>query len=412
MRRTARTGRSERIFPTISPPGFQIQADSRDGPVAQWGPSQDPHPRSSSALPRRLLDRIPNKREFLARSFERLGLLSLLERAALRRRPTLVVLTYHRIAVPGPEAGPFYDPVISATPESFRAQMRSLAGRYRIIGLDQATIIEPGGPGDLLRAGRAHHLRRRLSRQLRDGPADPSRAWRAGRVLPPDRADRRAEAALVGSRRLRGQADARAAPSAGPPSRRSPADRHHAGDEPDAGRGPSAIMRIIGEFLDRAIPDQAWFLAQLDDRAEVSIDDAALGRALFMGWDQVKQLADAGMDVGSHGHSHARWASSTTTRSAASWPSPGRSWSSRLGRGVTALAYPYGWSGSFTARTVELAAEAGYRLAFSSLEGVNQPDRPGFEPLALRRLNVGTGDTPPLLRARASLHAALGRSFL
>ena len=37
---------------------------------------------------------------------------------------------------------------------------------------------------------------------------------------------------------------------------------------------------------------------------------------------------------------------------------------------------------------------------------------PGFDPFALRRLNVGTGDSPPLLRARAALHAAVGRSIV
>ena len=84
----------------------------------------------------------------------------------------------------------------------------------------------------------------------------------------------------------------------------------------------------------------------------------------------------------------------------------------QLGRDVSAIAYPFGWAGAFTPSTVVLTAKAGYRLAFSSFEGVNQPKKPGFEPLVLRRLNVGMGDSPPLLRARASLYAALGHSFM
>ena len=78
----------------------------------------------------------------------------------------------------------------------------------------------------------------------------------------------------------------------------------------------------------------------------------------------------------------------------------------RLGREVAALAYPYGWPGSYTARTKALAAEAGYRLAFASLEGVNRPD--GLDPYDIRRLGVGSGDSPALLRARTALHAAFG----
>ena len=73
-------------------------------------------------MPCRLLDRITNKRELLARAFGSLGFIGLLEQIALRR-PALVVLTYHRIAVPGNASNPYYDPVISATPDAFEAQI-------------------------------------------------------------------------------------------------------------------------------------------------------------------------------------------------------------------------------------------------------------------------------------------------
>jgi hypothetical protein len=41
---------------------------------------------------------------------------------------------------------------------------------------------------------------------------------------------------------------------------------------------------------------------------------------------------------------------------------------------------------------------------------VNRPD--SLDPYEIRRLGVGSGDTPALLRARSALHAAFGRSFL
>ena len=86
---------------------------------------------------------IPNKREFLARAFERLGVLRLLERTIVRRRPGLVVLTYHRIAEPGVDL--FYDPVISATPESFRHQVEWLCNRVRLLTLDELVAqVESG----------------------------------------------------------------------------------------------------------------------------------------------------------------------------------------------------------------------------------------------------------------------------
>ncbi len=82
----------------------------------------------------------------------------------------------------------------------------------------------------------------------------------------------------------------------------------------------------------------------------------------------------------------------------------------RLEREVAALAYPYGWPGSYTARTKELAAQAGYRLAFSSREGVNR--QTALDPREIRRFTVGAGDSPVLLRARIAFQLAWGKSFL
>ncbi len=60
--------------------------------------------------------------------------------------------------------------------------------------------------------------------------------------------------------------------------------------------------------------------------------------------------------------------------------------------------------------TISIAAAAGYRVAFASLEGINR--RGAVDPFAVRRLGVGSGDSAALLRGRAAFHAALGRSFL
>ena len=64
------------------------KADCHHLPIAHW------------SIPP-LLDRIPNKREFLARSFGAIGVFRLLEMISTRRWPGLVVLTYHRIGFPG-----------------------------------------------------------------------------------------------------------------------------------------------------------------------------------------------------------------------------------------------------------------------------------------------------------------------
>src|SRR3954452_18381231 len=103
--------------------------------------------RSTQPLLVRFLDRIPNKREFLARSLGAIGVFRLLERISTRRWPALVVLTYHRIGFPGIRSNPYYDPVISATPEAFRDQLRFLRERFSMVGLEEIAGLEQAGLG-------------------------------------------------------------------------------------------------------------------------------------------------------------------------------------------------------------------------------------------------------------------------
>ena len=87
---------------------------------------------------------IPNKREYLARVFGGMGMFGLLE-WAVARRPCLVVLTYHRIAEPGTDR--FYEPVISATPESFYGQVEWLRNHVRLLTLPELLArIQTGLP--------------------------------------------------------------------------------------------------------------------------------------------------------------------------------------------------------------------------------------------------------------------------
>jgi peptidoglycan/xylan/chitin deacetylase (PgdA/CDA1 family) len=354
----------------------------------------------------KLFHGIPNKREFLARAFGRLGVLGLLEHAVAAWRPGLVVLTYHRIAEPG--AGLFYDPVISATPESFRAQIDWLRNHVRILTLDElVTWVETGSPGRELVALVT------FDDGYRDNFDVAVPILRAGNVP----ATFFIPTAFLDSPRLPWW-DHVAYAIKQTRARRLMLERHRNGDAPplvidlDLMPRTEATMTIIRAFLDESIGDERWFLDQLADRAEVDMDAESLGRALFMTWDQVRQLADsnAGLTIGSHGHSHLRLARLDDDSQRYELTESKRILETRLGREVVGLAYPYGWPGTYTAQTKALAADAGYRLAFASRQGTN---RPGIlDRYELSRLGVGSGDSPALLRARTALHAAFGKSFL
>ena len=173
-----------------------------------------------------------------------------------------------------------------------------------------------------------------------------------------------------------------------------------------------AISTIIRAILDETITDVPWFLEQLAAQAEVAVDQAHLSRALFMNWEQVRNLADSSGDltVGSHGHSHQKLAKLDEESQRHELAVSKQILENRLGREVSALAYPYGWPGTYTLATKRAAVESGYRLAFASREGVNRLGV--LDPFEICRLGVGSGDSPALLRARATLHSAFGRSLL
>jgi peptidoglycan/xylan/chitin deacetylase (PgdA/CDA1 family) len=344
---------------------------------------------------------ISNKREFLARWLCDAGILRLLERRARAGRPGLLVLTYHRIG--DPAGNSFYAPVVSATPEAFRAQVGRLRDTFRVLTLDEAVALIDGGfrtrePSALVTFddGTRDHVEVALpilkelgvpatfflSTGLIDAPRLPWYDLIAYVInhttVPVLRLDRPEPLEIELSR---------------------------------LGRA-GAVARVVRACLDHDIDvngEQA-FRDHLADRADVALDADALGRSLFLSWDDARALLDAGMSVGSHAHSHRMLARLPELDQRDELARSRAILEERLGRAPAALAYPYGWPGAFDASTERLAREAGYALAFASVEGVNRPGT--TDPFAVRRLGVGFTDSPVLLRARLALYAGTGKSVL
>ena len=342
---------------------------------------------------------ISNKREFLARRMRDAGLLRLLERAA--RRPGLVVLTYHRIGEPGGQ--PYYAPIWSATPEAFGAQMRRLRDTFRVIALDEALALADAGfatrePLALVTFDDGQRDNVEVALPILQSLGVPATfflptAWLDAPLLP--WWDHVAYVVHTTTARVL-QLD-----------RPEPI----AIDLAQTSRS-AAIARLVKACLDHHVDvnDEAGFLAHLDERAGLAVDTAALGRALFMNWSQGRALVAAGMSVGSHAHGHRTLALLPEAEQQAELARSKAILERELGCAVAAVAYPYGWAGTFDATTARLARAAGYRLGFASVEGVNRPG--ATDPMAVRRLGVGFADSPVLLRARLALVAAAGRSWL
>jgi peptidoglycan/xylan/chitin deacetylase (PgdA/CDA1 family) len=119
--------------------------------------------------------------------------------------------------------------------------------------------------------------------------------------------------------------------------------------------------------------------------------DAAYGEEVpLMGWDEIRQLRDEGVQFGSHSASHPYLASLTTDEIR----QEGMRSRILLERGlrvpVTALVYPYGY---FDAAVEDVIEAGGYTVALSCQTRVS---RFGDRPLALPRIGVRGEDGLPL----------------
>lgn len=106
---------------------------------------------------------------------------------------------------------------------------------------------------------------------------------------------------------------------------------------------------------------------------------------------EMRQMAEAGMTIGSHTRSHPILCSLSDDELAEELAGSRAALTGALGRAVDFIAYPNGRAipRNFDERVIGAARRAGYRAAFTSRRG---PLRLGDDPLAIRRLGVRRQD--------------------
>lgn len=113
-----------------------------------------------------------------------------------------------------------------------------------------------------------------------------------------------------------------------------------------------------------------------------------------MSWDELGELAEEGWEVGSHTRTHPRLPALDPARVLAELEASRSECEARLGRGCTALAYPYG---EHSPAVVAAAARAGYQAAGALARYVQQP-----APLTWPRIGIYGGDGPVRFRIKVS----------
>lgn len=344
----------------------------------------------------------PGARGLVARAFRSppaAGLAALLERIAAPPPNAFAVLTYHRVDEPG--ARPWLNPsLLSATPAAFEAQMTALLRRHHPISLPELLAA---------RRGERSLPARAVLVTFDDAYRDfLEHAWpilaRLGipATLFVPTAYPESDRTFWWDRLWRAVRDAEAGPVDSPVGR---LDLHD-----DTSRR-AAARALVGHV--KSLPHDAA-MASVDvlvERLAVSEEANAIARDAgprrmsgrrqdepdVLGWDELRRLAAAGVQVAAHSRTHALLTRLRPDALEAELAGCRRDLEERLGdlACTTVFAYP---AGAHNTNTRSGLARAGFELAFTTDRGINHAG--GSDPLALRRINVGMRAGPELVRAQ------------
>jgi peptidoglycan/xylan/chitin deacetylase (PgdA/CDA1 family) len=129
------------------------------------------------------------------------------------------------------------------------------------------------------------------------------------------------------------------------------------------------------------------------ERTEGSMKAASL----FLNWDQARAMRTAGMDIGSHTHTHRLLSALTASEQKEELAVSKEIAEGELRAPVTSVAYPVGSASAYTPETCELAKQLGYTLGFNFVRGNNR--LPLTRPLDIQRMSVSGGVSVKSLRS-------------
>lgn len=303
------------------------------------------------------------KRDIVVRVLDGARVISAL--LAARRHvsvPWLTVLTYHRVG-PRSAAGELDDGVLDATPDQFDQQLALARDHFEPIGVDDVVAWLRGAPLP----------RNPLLVTFDDGYLDcrtvalpilQKHGIRATFFLATDYLTKRRlfwwdRIALLLKRSCR---ESLAVPLAGPTplplgASRSATERH--------------LLQIVKKHPRL---DLDAFLDEVAHAADVHIapeEERALVDRYLMTWDDVAEMARAGMDIGSHTRSHRILQTLDEAALDDELEGSRREIEERISRPVNSIAYPVGYPVVGYPSIVRALARSGYEVGFSAASGAS-----------------------------------------
>jgi peptidoglycan/xylan/chitin deacetylase (PgdA/CDA1 family) len=304
----------------------------------------------------------------------------LLERLDRPRDGMLAVLTYHRVAAAGEQ--PMLDPgLVSATPREFELQMRHLASTGRVVSVEELVAARRG----------------------------PARLPPGAIAITVDDAYRDFALHVWPTLRRHGLPVTLFVPTGYPdqPDRSFWWDRlHHALSETKrrdqletpAGRLP---LRSVADRRRAFVTLRDHLKAIEDAEARMVVDrlaaelNAPAPAPAVLGWDELRRLHKEGVALAPHTRSHAFLDQVPPEQAREEISGSREDLLREVGVCPPVFSFP---SGQHTDEVIEILADEGFELAFTTGRGVNDLRRPDW--LRLRRINVGGRSSLPMIRAQ------------
>lgn len=143
------------------------------------------------------------------------------------------------------------------------------------------------------------------------------------------------------------------------------------------------IAELIIELKKMEASRVDGFLNELANSLDVPIPSLDIQGQELMSWEQIKELSENGITIGSHTHDHVILSKQTLGDLRFQVKKSKDILEEKLGKNIHSIAYPVGGYDHFDLETKKISENLGFKLGFSFLTGVNRFDR--IDPFDVRR---------------------------
>ena len=330
---------------------------------------------------------------------QRLGFIRALQPLHGRWSSSLAVLAYHRVLpVAHDDSYPFDLELLSATPEQFERQMAYLRRHVNLVSLHDVLAHLDGGPPLPSRAvavtfddgfGDTHRYAFPILRRY----SIPATVFVATGYVDSGQPFWFEVAAYMA---IRAPAEVLQAGECGElaPCGKTIAERRQ------------SLRRLQAALKDLPNDRRATIVAAWTRHFTAHADSHERAHGHALSWDQVEEMAAAGIAFGSHSVTHPNLARLSDAELGWELAESKRALEARLQRPIITLAYPIGTRAAFDERVIAAAKHAGFQLAVSYIRGANP--LAGLDRFALRRHGITRDCTFSYFRALTALPAWLG----